>query len=106
MRHFLRTAVRVVSSALMLNALSADGASLCADSLQWLCPIRLHFIYYMMIQYFYPFVKSFFGFFHSIHKKAIAFLDILRYTDFIITIKRGMICIRGKDCFPYALFGF
>jgi hypothetical protein len=60
MRHFLRTAVRVVSSALVPNALSADGASLCADSLQGLCPIRLHFIYYIIVQIFFPFVKRVF----------------------------------------------
>jgi hypothetical protein len=60
MRHFLRTAVRVVSSALVPNALSADGASLCADSMQGLCPIRLHFIYYIIVQAFFPFVKRFF----------------------------------------------
>ena len=76
MRHFLRTAVRVVSPVLVPNALSAGGAFLCADSSRDICPIRLHFIYFNILQRIYSFVKSFFGFFHSIHKKAIAFLDI------------------------------
>jgi hypothetical protein len=63
MRHFLRTAVRVVSPVLVPSALSAGGALLCADSSRNICPIRLHFIYYIILQVFFSFVKGFFVFF-------------------------------------------
>ncbi len=104
MRHFLRTAVQVVSSALIPNALSADGAFLCADSLQGLCPIRLHLIIiiYNILQPFFVFVNTFF------HIRIDKFQE-MRYSIYIFLFERatpvGLLLCKSVT-FVYRVFSY